>query len=646
MVASQREQEAKKEQHAAALAWCAEKDKGAYAAVNATDADGKALWPLITRTSLQQRIHGDTDYQDLHASSRTLTTKEEEGLVEVCKLLNRHGQGIDRAHLGRLVIDSLVLRPTLNKGRAYMPLSHNAKEMLRSGSPTHKFYQRFFVAHPDISERNPCNEEMLRVKWMTPKVSADHFKYLGMCLESCGILVDGEIIDASRVLNSDECPNPWQGTGGRTKLIAAFGEPCKKLIHAARENTTLDVMIGLDGYLFDPHLIFKGKYVQKQMIPDITKIPNSKISTADKGYQTGATLLQTLKHWDLQLVRREVKKPVCWMTDGHSSRFNFEVLQWCRDNQWKIYVSPPHTTGIHQPLDQIFKTWHDIFNARVASWSELHTGIQLEKSTFINLFAEAWPKWTKPDIIVAAFRRCGVSIRGLDPAAIPQDKLKLSEMFLPTTPGTELAAQEGAAETPGPSELSHDPPEEQGGYREQLRALLAWGEAWRDRALELQLTPMTLKATHPSWQPRTAAPEPARDRKDEKKSIKGAWGDMDALQMLETHKANAEKEVADQEASDARKRMKEKQRTERAELENAKRTEKEECLQSEGSVTELLKVLSFSSSLSAEVTGAELQAFAKANKAQLRTLGVDTSKLARKDLMSALVQTFSEKPAS
>ena len=53
-----------------------------------------------------------------------------------------------------------------------------------------------------------------------------------------------------------------------------------------------------------------------------------------------------------------------------------------------------------------------------------------------------------------------------------------------------------------------------------------------------------------------------------------------------------------------------------------------------------------SSSLSAEVRRAELQAFAKANKAQLRTLGVDTSKLARKDLMPALVQTFSEKPAS
>ena len=65
---------------------------------------------------------------------------------------------------------------------------------------------------------------------------------------------------------------------------------------------------------------------------------------------------------------------------------------------------------------------------------------------------------------------------------------------------------------------------------------------------------MTLKATHPSWQPRVAAPELEYDRKDEKKSTKGAWGDMDALQMLEKHRENAEKEVADQEASDTRKR--------------------------------------------------------------------------------------------
>ena len=84
LVTSHREQQAKKEQYAAALAWCTEKEKGAFAAVNAKDADGKAVWPLISRTSLQRRIDGDTEWQEPHASSRTLTTKEEDNLVKVC----------------------------------------------------------------------------------------------------------------------------------------------------------------------------------------------------------------------------------------------------------------------------------------------------------------------------------------------------------------------------------------------------------------------------------------------------------------------------------------------------------------------------------------------------------------------------------
>ena len=311
-----RTEDAQQQQYAEALLWCVTEEKQSYAADNRKDVDGNKFWTLINRSGLQRRIDGEVDNTDPFAHNRTVTAREEADLVEVCKELNRHGQGVDRAHLGAMVIDSLRLRTTLNRGRHYSPLSRNAKEMLNAGFPSHHFFARFFADNPDISERNACNEEMLRIKWMTPKVSADHFLALKSCLQAAGIMVDGEITDSSRVLNSDECPNPWQGTGGRTKLIAAVGEPCKKIIHSARENTTLDVMIGLDGYLFDPHLIFKGKHVQNQMIPDINKIPNSKISAADRGYQTGTTLLQTLKHWDKQLQKRKVQKPVVWTNYG------------------------------------------------------------------------------------------------------------------------------------------------------------------------------------------------------------------------------------------------------------------------------------------------------------------------------------------
>eukprot|EP00966_Prymnesium_polylepis_P216251 5006150-Prymnesium_polylepis.1 len=72
-------------------------------------------------------------------------------------------------------------------------------------------------------------------------------------LARAGLLKDGLIIDPRRILNSDECPNPWQGTGGRSKVLAEVGKPCVKLITAAREHSSLDVCVGLDGHLFGPH---------------------------------------------------------------------------------------------------------------------------------------------------------------------------------------------------------------------------------------------------------------------------------------------------------------------------------------------------------------------------------------------------------
>ena len=80
------------------------------------------------------------------------------------------------------------------------------------------------------------------------------------------------------------------------------------------------------GYLYDPHLIFSGKDIQRQVVPQGDKIEDLVISVTEKGYQTGATLLATLKHWDKQLLARGVPKPVVWMTDGHASRLSLSLF--------------------------------------------------------------------------------------------------------------------------------------------------------------------------------------------------------------------------------------------------------------------------------------------------------------------------------
>jgi len=198
------------------------------------------------------------------------------------------------------------------------------------------------------------------------------------------------------------------------------------------------------------------------------------------------------------------------------------VLQWCRDNDWIMYISPPHTTGIHQSLDQIFKSWHDTFNIIVARWADQNTGKELNKRIFTDMFAEAWGKWCTPVNIVAAFRRVGLSVSGVNPSAVPESKFVLASsvarpnpapapaaalMPPPATPalmgprtrsGETSAGETSAAGSSAPAPDSKE-------YwmaksklvSEAARDLFAAGRKMHER-------PLTLKATHPAWQVKKA----------------------------------------------------------------------------------------------------------------------------------------------
>ena len=171
-------------------------------------------------------------------------------------------------------MNSLSLRSVLNAGRNYTPLSVNAKKILKAGRPQPGWFNKFFADHPGITEKQQCSEEILRAKWMTPMVSMSHFEKLGALLDRIGLRDEHrQILDPRRVLNSDECPNPWRGTGDRGKVIAEVGTPCLKLVSSARQHTSLDVLVGMDGHLYGPHIIFQGAWVQRQMIPRVTDIP-------------------------------------------------------------------------------------------------------------------------------------------------------------------------------------------------------------------------------------------------------------------------------------------------------------------------------------------------------------------------------------
>lgn len=353
-----------------------------------------------------------------------------------------------------------------------------------------------------------------------------------------------------------------------------------------------------------------------------------------------------------------------------------------------MYISPPHTTGIHQALDQIFKSWHDTFNSIVKRWCNDHIGKELNKRIFTDIFAEAWGKWTGPDKIVAAFRHVGISVRGLDPAAVPRDKFVIASSVArpppeaptpapalmppypttpalmppyPTTPALTgpqtrsggLGAASSSAVAPASSAIDFElewqsPSPEAGKYAPDSK------EYWKAKAQmastanrdlfaagkKLHQTPVTLKDSHPAWQVRRASPtreDPALGTK----RVKGAWGDMDSCEMLEKLDEQQREEEENRVAIAERKEARAEQKAAREAEAAQQKALREATVVAERPVTDLLQSLGFTAGQSDTINAGELSAFARANRAELVALGCDLSSLTKKTLMPQLIEKIS-----
>ena len=85
------------EQLKEATEWCKASGKRGYAASHRTvDGTEDWLWPLVTEGSVNRRLNGTVDADHPFAAHSVLTPAEESDLVQACKELCAHAQGIGR----------------------------------------------------------------------------------------------------------------------------------------------------------------------------------------------------------------------------------------------------------------------------------------------------------------------------------------------------------------------------------------------------------------------------------------------------------------------------------------------------------------------------------------------------------------------
>jgi hypothetical protein len=220
----------------------------------------------------------------VNEGNQSLTVSEEKDLVRWLKVKNRIGSAANRADLGERIVEVLTLRLAFNQSSGrnrVVRLSQNAKNLLRTrrhaGSsprftPSANMVTRFLEKHKlEVSAKKQRPLDVLRAMWCTKQNSRKNFADFTKQAKELGIMKADGTLDGSRIITSDECPNPigqpgHKGHGGYA--IAGLGEACLKVMPQNRERVTLDVYGDANGRFYHPHLIVNCKQLGEHLIPD------------------------------------------------------------------------------------------------------------------------------------------------------------------------------------------------------------------------------------------------------------------------------------------------------------------------------------------------------------------------------------------
>ena len=129
----------------------------------------------------------------------------------------------------------------------------------------------------------------------------------------------------------------------------------------------------------------------------VEKIDNLLISTTDNGCQDHTSLLACYKLFDQYFDSAGTEHPVVLTSDGHSTRFDFEMLKFCNEKKICLFIPPPDTTDVTQLLDQYNKNTH--LEYKVTKENLFTSLMTINREVFMLSLADMWDKWQTPKTI-------------------------------------------------------------------------------------------------------------------------------------------------------------------------------------------------------------------------------------------------------
>ena len=219
----------------------------------------------------------------------------------------------------------------------------------------------------------------------------------------------------------------------RALTYCGRGEKCERMKQENREYVTIEPYVSFDGEILMCHVIFPGTCISSHMAPKtaVEKINNLPVSTTNSGYHDGRTCLASYKMFAKAVKKNKVRKPIVVLTDGHSSRYDADVMQFYRKEDIPQFMGLPDTIELTQLLDQVFANLHACYSNEK---DQVFDGEKVNREGFMQILASIWDVWTTKESLIKAARRVGITSSGININDMQKDKFAREKAVTQLTP--------------------------------------------------------------------------------------------------------------------------------------------------------------------------------------------------------------------
>ena len=314
----------------------------------------------------------------------------------------------------RDLVQFLLTSADIGYGRTKKDVFNIVSRMLvRKGvehSVTNGWWSKFICRHPLLASRTPATLSVSRARASTKECIDSYFNLLETTLQETG-LADYPAL----YYNMDETGFAFDPKSNKT--IHIRGEKNAFCISSgSKAQVTVIACVSAAGQAIPPLIVWK----RKTMVPEMAtgEIPGTVYGFSKNGW-TNSIIFDS---WFKKLFLRyaPASRPIILFMDGHTSHYFPDTVAFAAENGVILFLLPPNTTHLTQPLDKgVFGPFKQHWKRVCHDFKTTHPGKVICDYNFGRLFSKAWLESMTTSNIVAGFHTTGIYPVNRDAIQLP-----------------------------------------------------------------------------------------------------------------------------------------------------------------------------------------------------------------------------------